>query len=140
MNDSTSRGKEGRERPSFTGAPRRSEGRDPDIAVVTCALWYPSVAYCCRTAPVRPRDVVSMLLAPAAASIAAGAALPGFMRLLPHAACTPVQLAVDLVVFLALYGTAWLIIPGGRQSLGRFAALGREALGLQLQGNERPRS
>ena len=69
-----------------------------------------------------------MLLMPAAASIAAGVALSGIMRLLPHAASPPVQLAVDLVVFLALYGTAWLIIPGGRQSLARFAALGREAL------------
>jgi uncharacterized protein (DUF849 family) len=28
----------GRERPSFTGAPRPSTGRDPDVAVVTCAL------------------------------------------------------------------------------------------------------
>ncbi len=27
-----------REKPSFTGAPKPSEGRDPDLAVVTCAL------------------------------------------------------------------------------------------------------
>jgi O-antigen/teichoic acid export membrane protein len=109
-------------------------------AVVTCTLWYPSVAYCCRATPVRPRDVVSVLLMPAVASVAAGVGLLGSMRLLQIAAGTPVRLACDLVVFLAFYGLAWLVIPGGRHSLARFAGLAREAMGLQLQGKDRPRS
>ena len=31
-------------------------------SLVTCLLWYPSVAYCCRTAPVSPRDVYSVMV------------------------------------------------------------------------------
>ena len=29
--------------------------------VVTCTLWYPGVVYRCRTAPVRPRDVIGVM-------------------------------------------------------------------------------
>jgi O-antigen/teichoic acid export membrane protein len=97
-------------------------------AVVTCTLWYPGVAYCCRTAPVRPRDVLSVMLMPAAASVGAALGLLGITKLLPQISSAPVQLAVDLVVYLALYATIWIGVPGGRQHVSRLIELAREAI------------
>ena len=96
--------------------------------LVTCTLWYPGVVYCCRTAPVRPRDVLGVMALPAATSIGAGMGLLGIMRVLPRGSSAPVELLVDLALYAAIYGLAWLAVPGGRRSLVQFFGLARESM------------
>lgn len=96
--------------------------------LVTCTLWYPGVVYCCRTAPVRPRDVLGVMTRPAATSIGAGIGLLGMLQVLPRACSAPVQLLVDLALYAAIYGLAWMVLPGGRRSVVAFIGLARESL------------
>jgi len=96
--------------------------------VVTCTLWYPGVAYCCRTAPVRPREVLGVMTLPAATSIGAGIGLLWVMQALPRGFSAPVQLLADLAIYAAIYGLAWVALPGGRRSLVQFFGLVRESM------------
>jgi len=96
--------------------------------LVTCLLWYPSVVYCCRTAPVRPRDVCSVMIIPATASIAAGLGLLVAQKALPRDISVPVEFLLDLLVYAALYGAGWVAIPSGRRSLTQFVRLVRDAM------------
>jgi len=100
--------------------------------LVTCALWYPGIVYCCRTAPVRPRDVLGVMMMPAAASIGAGLGLLAVMQVLPDGLSVPVRLLLDVVVYAAMYGLAWVAVPGGRRSLVQFIGLAREAMATRL--------
>jgi hypothetical protein len=68
------------------------------------------------------------MLMPAAASVGAALGLLGITKLLPQISSAPVQLAVDLVVYLALYATIWIGVPGGRQHVSRLIELAREAI------------
>jgi O-antigen/teichoic acid export membrane protein len=97
-------------------------------SLVTCLLWYPSVAYCCRTAPVSPRDVYSVMVMPSTASIAAGLGLLMAQGVLPSGIGVPAEFLLDFVVYAALYGSAWVAVPSGRRSLTQFVGLVREAL------------
>ena len=97
-------------------------------SLVTCALWFPGIVYCCRTAPIRPRDVLGVMLLPAAASVGAGLALLSVMPVLPNGLNVPVRLLIDFVVYAAIYGLAWVAAPGGRQSLMQFIGLARESM------------
>ncbi len=96
--------------------------------LVTCLLWYPSVAYCCRTSPVSPRDVCSVMVMPSTASIAAGLGLLVAQRLLPSGIAVPVEFVLDLLVYAALYAATWVVVPSGRRSLAQFVRLVREAM------------
>lgn len=97
-------------------------------SIVSCALWYPGVVYCCRTAPVRPREIVAQMRMPAACSIAAGAILWVLVeRVLPRLPIT-LGLVVHLVLFAATYLGLWAVLPSGRRSLGEFVAIARHAL------------
>lgn len=96
--------------------------------VVTCAVWFPGVMYCCRTAPVRPRDVLGVMFVPAAAAIAAGLGLLLFAHVLPSGLGVAAQFLVDLIVYAVLYVGAWVAIPGGRKSLVGCIVLVQEAL------------
>ena len=96
--------------------------------LVTCTLWYPGVVYCCRTAPVRPGDVLGVMAMPAVASIGAGLGLMAATRVLPDGLGVPVRFALDLMVYAALYGAAWVAVPGGRRRLVEFIGIAREAM------------
>ena len=96
-------------------------------SLVTCLLWYPGVAYCCRSAPVSPRDVLGAMIVPATASIGAGLGLAALMEALPSGINVAALFLLDLMVYAVLYIGAWAIIPGGRQSLAQCIQLGREA-------------
>jgi PST family polysaccharide transporter len=100
--------------------------------LVTCTLWYPGIAYCCRTAPVRPRHVLGVMLMPAAASIGAGLGLQAIMQVLPHGFSVPVQLILDFTVYAAIYALAWVAVPCGRRSLMQFIGLARESMSIRL--------
>ena len=95
--------------------------------IVTCALWYPGVAYCCRSAPVSPRDVHSVMIVPATASIAAGLGLMAVNKVLPSGISVPVHFLLDLVVYTALYIGVWVAVPGERRRLAQGLSLVREA-------------
>lgn len=96
-------------------------------SLVTCMLWYPGVAYCCKSAPVSPRHVVGAMIVPAAASMGAGLGLAALMAALPRGLNVAAYFFLDLVVYAVLYIGAWAIIPGGRHSLTQCIRLGREA-------------
>jgi hypothetical protein len=96
--------------------------------VVTCLLWYPSVAYCCRTAPVDPIDVCTVMIMPAAAAIGAGFGLLMARSLLPQSAPVALAFLLDFVVYAAFYLGAWVVIPTGRRNLAHFIVLLREAI------------
>ena len=97
-------------------------------SLVVCSLWYPGVAYCCRTTPVRPRDVLGVMRLPAAAAAAAGlvlfAALTGLPRLTP----LPLAFVMDALLFGVAYLAAWAVVPAGRKRLDAFVGLARETL------------
>ena len=103
--------------------------------LVTCTLWYPGIVYCCRTAPVRPRDVLVVMMIPAAASIGAGLGLVAVLQVLPHGFSAPVQLLLDLAVYATLYGLVWVAVPGGRRSLVQFVGLAREAMAARVSAD-----
>ncbi len=65
---------------------------------------------------------------PAATSIGAGIALLGILQVLPREFSAPVQLFVDLALYAAIYGLAWMVLPGGRRSVVAFIGLARESL------------
>jgi O-antigen/teichoic acid export membrane protein len=96
--------------------------------VVTCLLWYPSLAYCCRTAPVNPSDVCSVMIMPAAAAVSAAFGLSMTRDLLPQPAAVPIAFIVDFGVYAALYLGAWVVVPAGRRNLAQFIILVRDAL------------
>jgi len=101
-------------------------------SLVTCILWYPGVVYCCRTAPVRPRDVLGVMLMPAGASMAAGPGLLAVMPALPRDLGAPVRLLLDFAAYAAMYSLAWIAVTGGRRSLAQFAGLARDATAASL--------
>jgi O-antigen/teichoic acid export membrane protein len=96
--------------------------------VVTCLLWYPSVAYCCRTAPVDPLDVCTIMIMPAAAAVGAGLGLLMARDVLPHPSAVPVAFVLDFVVYAAFYLVAWVVVPVGRRNLAQFIVLARDAI------------
>jgi O-antigen/teichoic acid export membrane protein len=96
--------------------------------LVTCTLWYPGVVYCCRTAPVRPREVLGVMTMPAAASLAAGLGLRAVMQVLPHGSSAAGQLLLDLAVYAVVYLLVWIAVPGGRRSLAEFIGLARASM------------
>jgi len=96
--------------------------------LVTCVFWYPGIVYCCRTAPVRPGDVLRVMIMPAAASIGAGLGLAALMQVVPSRLVTPVQLGLDFVMYAALYGLVWVAVPSGRQSLRQIIGLARDSI------------
>jgi len=93
---------------------------------VTCLLWYPSVAYCCRTGPVRPVDVFRVMIVPSVASIAAGGGLFAMKTALPSQLGIAGAFLLDILVYTALYLTGWMAIPTGRRRLVQFVGLARE--------------
>lgn len=95
---------------------------------VTCLLWYPSVAYCCRTAPVDPIDVCTVMIMPAAAAAGAGLGLFMIRDVMPHRSAVPVAFALDFVMYATLYLGAWVVIPAGRRNLAQFIVLVRDAI------------
>jgi PST family polysaccharide transporter len=104
--------------------------------LVTLILWYPSVEYCCRTSPVSPRDVCSVMIMPTMASIAAGFGLLAAQRVAPRGSYVPAAFVLDLFVYAALYGAAWAALPSGRRSLAQFLGLLREAVSGKAVGSE----
>jgi hypothetical protein len=68
------------------------------------------------------------MIMPAAASISAGLGLHALMEVLPQGNSVPVRLLVDFVVYAAMYGMAWIAVPGGRRSLVQITRLAREAI------------
>ena len=99
--------------------------------LVTCLLWYPGVAYCCRTGPVRPADVFRVMSVPSVASIAAGCGLFVLQTGLPRQLGIPVAFLLDLLVYAALYLTAWIAIPTGRRRLVQFVGFAREMFAVR---------
>jgi O-antigen/teichoic acid export membrane protein len=95
---------------------------------VTCLLWYPGVAYCCRTAPVDPVDVCSIMVMPATAAVGAGLGLLIVRNVLPHPAAVPIAFLLDLGVYATLYLGAWVVVPVGRRNLAQFIVLARDAI------------
>lgn len=97
-------------------------------SIVSCALWYPGLVYCCRTAPVRPREILAQILMPAGCSIVAGGILWVLVeRVLPRLPIT-LGLVVHLVIFAAVYLGLWAASPSGRRSLRELVAVARHAL------------
>jgi O-antigen/teichoic acid export membrane protein len=96
--------------------------------LVTCLLWYPGVAYCCRTAPVNPIDVCTVMIMPAAAAVGAGFGLLIIRDLLPQPAAVPVAFVLDFVVYATLYVGGWVLVPAARRNLAQFIVLVRDAL------------
>jgi hypothetical protein len=96
--------------------------------VVTCLLWYPSVAYCCRTAPVDPLDVCTVMIMPAAAAAGAGLGLLMARDVLPHPSAVSAAFVLDFVVYAAFYLVAWVVVPVGRRNLAQFIVLARDAI------------
>ena len=95
---------------------------------VTCALWYPGVVSCCRSAPVRPRDVVGVMVVPAAAAIGAGLGLMAVTSMMSPGLGVAAQFLLDLIVYGVLYVVAWVVFPGGRRSLAQCILLVQEAI------------
>jgi O-antigen/teichoic acid export membrane protein len=96
-------------------------------SIVSCALRYPSIVYCFRTAPVRPRDVLDAARAPALSSLGAGAVLFAAARAVPASWPAAVKLAADGAMYGAVYLACWTALPGGRQIIREVAALARRA-------------
>jgi hypothetical protein len=101
--------------------------------LVTWTLWYPGLAYACRTSPARPRDVLGAMAMPAATSVGAGIGLVTVMALTPPGVTSPVRLVLDMAVYGVLYGAAWLASAPGRRSLAQFIGLAREARGRKTR-------
>lgn len=98
-------------------------------AGILCLFWYPGLVFCCRTAPVRPREVLAQIRMPAGCSIAAGAVLWLLIeRVLPRLPIT-LGLCVHLVLFGLTYLAFWALLPSGRRNLGDLVRLARSGIG-----------
>jgi len=90
-------------------------------SIVSCLSWYPGIVYCCRTAPVRPRDVVEQMILPGVLSIAAGLILHGLVRSgLPAVRPLTLNLALHALLYGLVYLGLWATFPSGRRMLREF--------------------
>jgi PST family polysaccharide transporter len=104
-------------------------------AGLTCATWLlaiPSVVNAVHDTPLTVGDCVGPMLRPLAAAMFSGATL---LFLEPWLPATPplLGLAMRLPLFAALYGAGWLLLPGGRRTLGEQALQLREVIGSWRQ-------
>jgi PST family polysaccharide transporter len=84
------------------------------FTATTCALTYPSIAYCLKTSPLNLRDFFGIVWRPIFASMLAGTAVVVLALLpivYPHLL---IEISIKLLVFVAAYAFAWLLLPGGR--------------------------
>ncbi|MFM7736012.1 MAG: lipopolysaccharide biosynthesis protein [Alphaproteobacteria bacterium] len=88
-------------------------------SLVSVLLWYPAVVYCCRTAPVRPRDLTEQIWRPAILSIVAGVLLHLLVvgNVLPRIRPLTLNLVVHAIVYAAVYLALWATFPSGRRAL-----------------------
>lgn len=87
-------------------------------SLVSVLLWYPGIAYCCRTAPVEPRDVTAQMWVPGILSVAAGAILHLLVRdVLPKIRPLTAGLALHALLYAAIYLALWASFPAGRRAL-----------------------
>ncbi|MEO6434599.1 MAG: lipopolysaccharide biosynthesis protein, partial [Tepidisphaeraceae bacterium] len=95
------------------------------FSTIVCLLRYPSIVYCFRGTPLRPRDLFSVMWRPFVAAAVAGVgtflAQREFDR---HHAFA--ELVVDGLIFTGLYAVTWMLLPGGRQVLAGLAKLSSE--------------
>jgi hypothetical protein len=93
------------------------------------------VAYLLRGSPVSTLKLLRALARPAAASIGAAVVL------LPFRAALSVRLGrLELLlsavpVFCGLYAALWLVMPGGRETLGDLAAIANDLLPPRRSGS-----
>ncbi len=107
-------------------------------SLVICTLWYPGVAYCCRTTPVRPRDVLAVMVLPAAASTVAGLVLLTILTALPATSNVALRFVLDALLYGTVYIAAWAASSPGRRQLTAFIALGRQALAAKASLQDGP--
>ena len=92
-----------------------AEGVAIAFSVVTCAMRFPMLLYCCAQSPVHVSDLLGVLWRPAFCSLASGLAI--FLWLhepkMDSALGALVFLGRDFLLFLCLYFLAWIAIPGG---------------------------
>jgi hypothetical protein len=95
-------------------------------------LAIPSVLNAIHDTPLTVRDALGPLLRPLVTAAFGAAALLFIEGWLP--ALRPVfALALRLPLFAALYALAWLLLPGGRKTLGEQAARLRVVLRSALR-------
>jgi PST family polysaccharide transporter len=109
----------------FVGAARGATGVAVAFAVGSCLLAVPSVMNAARGSPVGAVEFLRVFARPfVAASVAAGV----IAVTMPAQGVAPLSgLVIRLPIFLALYGAAWVAIPGGGAALRAMLA-GRRAV------------
>jgi hypothetical protein len=93
------------------------------LSISVTVVWFPGVLYCYQRAPLRLRDLLSVLWRPALASIAAGAALFGATRLVSLDVNLGIYLVLSLFAFVALYIIVFLMLPNGTRVARELASL-----------------
>jgi O-antigen/teichoic acid export membrane protein len=86
-------------------------------------LQLPTLAFVCRGSPLSWKVVVGIVSRPALAAVAAAAALSLIDARLSFGANRATSLALDGLIFLALYLAVLMLLPGGRRALRETLAL-----------------
>jgi O-antigen/teichoic acid export membrane protein len=89
-------------------------------------LRLPSIVYCFRRSPLRLTDLGVALWRPAASSLVAAAALVGLRAIIDFSVSVGVSLALDFIVYAALYIVVWIGLPGGKRSFAEVKGIMRE--------------
>lgn len=87
------------------------------FSLCRAAFVVPKLMYSCAGSPVRWVEVVGTASRPAAASLAAAAALFALSRQFPFAAYGPAGLVASGFCFGLMYIGVWAALPGGRRTL-----------------------
>ena len=106
----------------FIGLPWGALGVATSFSATRALLALPQLYYCYQGTPVNLRDTLVTLARPAFASISAGVAVWA-LHLVLRTGWPLSQVAIDGVVFGALYLLLWLVMPGGRTYLRQFGSL-----------------
>ncbi len=80
-----------------------------------CALAWPDVAYCLKTSPLRPSDLLGAVWRPVLTTLGSTAALVLVRPVLSHGLVI-LELATKLVAFGGFFALFWVGLPGGLQS------------------------
>ena len=118
------------------GLPWGIEGVAVAYTAAVYLLFYPSLWFCFRRAPVSPGDIAAVVWRPlVATAVSAGVLLllaPDVLTRAPLAA----TLAGELALFGVTYAVAWIIIPGGPDYLRELARTARRAMGREVHDSE----
>jgi len=110
----------------LAAADRGATGVTLAFAAATSALAIPGVAYCLRVSMLTAADFARAVWRPVTASLLGA----GMWVLVRDRLATPdgmmTELVLDGFVFMTLYATAWLALPGGRRATEEGVRLIRE--------------